>query len=456
MIFMGKLAPTSIKYVIKAKIKAKGVIEKPDIIGAVFGQTEGLLGSELDLRELQKTGRIGRIEVEITSKAGKSEGEIIIPSALDSAETSLIAATLETIERIGPCEADIKLIGVEDVRSEKRKYVMEKAKEILKDLMEAGGESDEISDEIKDSVRVEEIGSYKGLPAGPEIEESDSIIIVEGRADVINLLKFGIKNTISIGGTGSSNAIVDIANEKTSTMFVDGDRGGKLIVKEIMQKADIDFVAMAPDGKEVEELTQKEVYKVLREKVSADQFREQEKIGPASKRTQRPKSTSTERSSTGRSDSRRSERSDRSDRRPAGRDRDSGSRYSDRGPRRSFDRRDDRRDDRRGDWRDRPRVFRKMEPNDNEKKLFSKTLKQVTGKKSACIFDSKHEMLGKVPVSELSGTLKGIDKPFAVVLDGKVDSSLSFIAKTRGVKFLVGTDKDEVNTPVTILTKKDL
>ena len=154
---MSKLAPTSTKYVIRAEIKANGVVEKPDIIGAVFGQTEGLLGSELDLRELQRTGRIGRIDVKIKSVKGKSTGEVIIPSSLDAAETSLIAATLETIERVGPCTAKLKLLEVEDTRSDKRKYVVDKAKEILKNLSDRGvPDSSEISEQIKEAVRIRE------------------------------------------------------------------------------------------------------------------------------------------------------------------------------------------------------------------------------------------------------------------------------------------------------------
>ena len=163
---MSKLAPTSIKYVIKAKIKAKGVVEKPDVIGAIFGQTEGLLGTDLNLRELQRTGRIGRIDVNIKSQKGNSEGEIIIPSALDSAETALIAATLETIERIGPCEAKIKLEGVEDTRKEKRDFIMDRSKEILQKLMKTTVQSDEISEQIQEDVRKGEVTKYFGMPAG--------------------------------------------------------------------------------------------------------------------------------------------------------------------------------------------------------------------------------------------------------------------------------------------------
>ncbi|RLJ09793.1 MAG: DNA primase, partial [Candidatus Aenigmatarchaeota archaeon] len=270
---MAKLAPTSIKYLIKARIKTKGIVEKPDVIGAIFGQTEGLLGSDLDLRELQKTGRIGRIEVNLKSSSGSSEGEIIIPSSLDSAETALIAATLETIERIGPCIADIKVISVDDMRSEKRKFIVERAKEILKNIVESGIPSaEEVSEQIKEAVRAHEITTYKGLPCGPNLLESEEIIVVEGRADVINLLRHGIRNTIAIEGTSVPPAIVELSKEKITTLFVDGDRGGKLIAKEVLQLADIDYVAVAPEGKEVEDLTKKEVYKSLKEKRSAEQF----------------------------------------------------------------------------------------------------------------------------------------------------------------------------------------
>ena len=271
---MAKLAPTSTKYIVKASIKAKGIVEKPDVIGAVFGQTEGLLGADLDLRELQRTGRIGRIEVNLNTIEGNSEGEIIIPSSLDGAETALIAATLETIERVGPCNAEIKLISVEDTRADKRKFVVDKAKEILKTLSEAGvPNADEVSEQIKAAVRTDEITNYQGSPCGPNLLESENIIIVEGRADVVNLLKYGIKNTIAIEGTSVPPAVAELTKVKSATVFVDGDRGGELIIKELSIKGDIDFVTAAPRGKEVEELSQKEVFKALRDKIPLESYK---------------------------------------------------------------------------------------------------------------------------------------------------------------------------------------
>lgn len=272
---MGKLTQSTSKYTIHAEFDAEGIVEKPDVIGAIFGQTEGLLGADMDLRELQKTGRVGRIDVKVKKKNGHSSGEIKLPSSLDASETALIAATLETIERVGPCESSISVKKVEDIRTEKRKYLVQRAKEILKNLFEEGlVESQEISDQIKEAVRSSEISEYKGLPSGPDIQNYESLIICEGRADVVNLLKNGIKNVIAIQGTSIPQPIIKLSHKKTITTLLDGDRGGDLIFKELIDKnADIDYVARIPEDKEVEELTKKEIYKSLREKITIDQAR---------------------------------------------------------------------------------------------------------------------------------------------------------------------------------------
>ncbi len=266
---MGKIGLAATKYIIKARIDAEGIVEKPDIIGAVFGQTEGLLGEDLDLRELQKGGRIGRIEVNVSSKDGKSTGTIEIPTSLSKEDTALIAAALETIERVGPCNAKIKVENVEDVRSSKRDYVIERAKALIEKMEEKVPESQEMSELVKEKARVSEITEYgpDKLPAGPDIETYKEIILVEGRADVISLLKSGIPNVIGLGGTSAPKSIKDLCKDKTVTVFLDGDRGGDLILKKLKQITKIDFVARAPNGKEVEELPQKEIIKCLRNKV---------------------------------------------------------------------------------------------------------------------------------------------------------------------------------------------
>ena len=169
---MAKIAQVSAKYIVHASIHIDGVVDRPDVIGAIFGQTEGLLGSDLELRELQKSGRIGRIEVNVDTKGGKTSGEIIIPSSLDKAETSIVAAALEIIQRIGPCNAKIKTENIEDIRISKRQFVIERAKSLLKSLMENSmPDSQELADEVAYSVRVMQIQEFgkERLPAGPEI-----------------------------------------------------------------------------------------------------------------------------------------------------------------------------------------------------------------------------------------------------------------------------------------------
>src|SRR5438128_577230 len=257
------------------RMEAEGIVEKPDVVGAVFGQTEGLLGEELDLRDLQKGGRIGRIEVDVQSKKGRSEGLILIPSSLDQVETSILAAALETIDRVGPCKATIKVDKVEDTRVTKRNKIIERARSLLSSMVEESKTSgSDLLDEVRQSVQVSEIVSFgaERLPAGPNVADSDAIIIVEGRQDVLNLLRSGIKNAIAVEGTNVPKTIQELSKERALTAFVDGDRGGDLILKELLQVAEVDFIARAPRGKEVEELTQKQIMKCLRNKIPADQY----------------------------------------------------------------------------------------------------------------------------------------------------------------------------------------
>ncbi|MBU7015098.1 MAG: DNA primase [Theionarchaea archaeon] len=262
------------KYLIFAQIDANGVVERPDVVGAIFGQTEGLLGDDLDLRELQRTGRIGRISVSVNSRNGRSRGSITIPSSLDKIETAVLGASLETIDRVGPCEAKITVTKIEDVRTLKRNYVIDRAKQLVKSMFtDVLPESQEITEEVKESIRIKEITKYgkDSLPAGPNIDDSDAIIVVEGRADVLNMLRYGIRNAVAVEGTSIPKTIVDLSKEKTVTCFVDGDRGGELIFKELMQVAEVDYVARAPPGKEVEDLTKKETIKALRNKIPVEQ-----------------------------------------------------------------------------------------------------------------------------------------------------------------------------------------
>jgi len=391
---MGKISPIAAKYIIHASIQIDGVVERPDVIGAIFGQTEGLLGSDLELRELQRSGRIGRIEVNVDTRAGKTYGSIVIPSSLDKAETAIIAAALEVIQRIGPCNAKIRVDEIEDVRVSKRKYVIERAKELLKQLTEKVlPDSQELADEVTLAVRTMEIQQYgkDRLTAGPAIDDSDEIIIVEGRADVLNLLKHGIKNVIAMNGTSCPETIIELSKKKIATLFVDGDRGGDLIIKEVTSVADIDFVARAPDGKEVEELTKKEIHKALRNKVTLEQAKHE-----LPRENHRHVNHQIHR-------------------------------------------------------------HQKQKPTEEELATFKDYLEDLIGTRGAYLLDKKLNILAKVPASELASTIRTMNSPiYAIVVDAIIDHSMAELAERNRIQFIVGMDSKVKAARTSILTVRDL
>lgn len=377
---MGKISPVSYKYIIHTRISIEGVVDRPDVIGAVFGQTEGLLGADLELRELQRSGRLGRIEVNIDTKSGKTDGLIIIPSSLDKAETAIIGAALETIQRIGPCNSKVTVEKIEDVRVSKRNFVIERAKELLKNLTESVlPDSREITEEVSHSVRMMEVVEYgrDRLPAGPNIDESDEIIVVEGRADVLNLLKHGIKNIISMNGTSVPETIIELSKKKIVTAFVDGDRGGDLIIKDLGERADLDFVTKAPDGKEVEELTKKELHKALRSKVAIEQVKMEVSNVKEPSHYNKPSSIL--------------------------------------------------------------KTNMRMNITKGDKDNFKRLLDDLIGTRGAYILDEDSNILGKVPTSELEGTMRSLGSGvYAVIFDGVITRDLVSAAERSSVKHVVG------------------
>ncbi|MDH7594137.1 MAG: DNA primase DnaG [Methanomicrobiales archaeon] len=265
------------KYLIRINFHAEGVVDKSDIIGAIFGQTEGLLGEEMDLRDLQRSGRVGRIDVQIETKKGETRGEILITSSLDRAETAVLASALETIDRVGPCMAHFSVERIEDIRVTKKRKIVERAKDLLlHQFDESTIDTVQLLNEVRDAIRIEkviEIGEEK-VPAGPHVLDSDAVIIVEGRADVANLLRYGIKNAVAVEGTKVPAIIPRLAETRVTTAFLDGDRGGELILRELLQVADIDYIAYAPRGRSVEQMTRKEITKALRNKVPVEYVKE--------------------------------------------------------------------------------------------------------------------------------------------------------------------------------------
>jgi len=258
-----------LKYQVKISFKVDGVVEKPDIVGAIFGQTEGLFGPELNLNELQKTFKIGRIEIVTKSEKGKTTGTVNIPMSTDISTAALIAASLETIDKVGPCTSTFTLDAIDDVRNIKKQQIADRAKEIVKNWATASvSESEEIHKDIQSSQIPEKITTFgkEKLPAGPTIKESDSIFVVEGRADVLVFLKAGIDNVVSVEGTKVPLSIIKLSKTKNLIAVLDGDRGGDLIKKELMQVTNIKTVLRAPRGKEVEDLTPIEVKNLLEHK----------------------------------------------------------------------------------------------------------------------------------------------------------------------------------------------
>lgn len=415
---MGKISLVSAKYIVHSFISIEGVVDPPDVIGAVFGQTEGLLGSDLELRELQRSGRIGRIEVNTETKNGKTEGEIILPSSLDKAETAIIAASLETIQRIGPCNAQVKVKSIEDVRISKRSFVVDRAKELLHNLTEnVLPDSQEITEEVAGDVKVMDLEEYgvDRLPAGPDVQKSNEIILVEGRADVISLLRNGFKNAVGMNGTSFPPSLIELCKGKEVTICVDGDRGGDLIIKEAANMIKIDFVVKAPDGKEIEELAKKELHKALRSRMTLEQYQREYNI-------RRPSRDYSSRGPPSR------DRYERRDSRPMHQDRDR--RYERRPPVRSE---------------------RKTAISVQQKETFQKMLEDLIGTRGAYILDENFDILGKVPTTELLPTLKSLKNVFAVVFDGTITKDIMYTGERSGVKFLVAMDSEVQRGKVGIL-----
>ncbi|MFP3264663.1 MAG: DNA primase DnaG [Acidilobus sp.] len=275
-----------LKYLIRASFEVDGRVEKHDIIGAVFGQTEGLLGSEFNLEELQNKDKIGRVHIDLKYQGTKTVGEIQIPSNLDRVETVILAAMIETVDKVGPYSARITVESIEDLRAEKLKWIVQRARELLQSVKEQEPDIKEIVRQVSQKAeaqpKVIEYGEDR-LPAGPEVEKSDTIIIVEGRADVINLGRYGYANTIAIGGAKERvpKTILDVAKGKKVILFVDGDRGGEMIMRTVLSQMHVDYVARAPKGMEVEQLTGKEIARALAQMVPAEEAMKQLGMVPA-------------------------------------------------------------------------------------------------------------------------------------------------------------------------------
>lgn len=388
---MAKISPVSIKYMIHANFRVEGALEKSDIIGAIFGQTEGLLGADLEMRDLQKEGKIGRIEVELERKDRITLGEIKIPTALDQSETTLIAAAVETIEKIGPCDAQVEVERIEDVRGSKREYIIERAKKLMADF---GSRTDsrEISKTVKESARTSEVKEYgkEKLTYG-DLSEKE-IIVVEGRADVLNLLRTGVKNVISMNGTKLPDSIKELSEQKDITLFVDGDRGGKLIIQNVLDNAKVKNICIAPDGKEVEELSGKEVLQALRKKIPVDEFLERNRYEKKESRYKRGTRARTK---------------------------SSGSPVS---------------------------------LNDETKIKIKEIAEKNKGKRKALFLNNNLEEIKKISTKTITTALKKTkEKPFAIIIDGAATKTAINAAEESGVRAIVARNFTTTDTKIELI-----
>lgn len=441
---MAKTYLSAVKYEVLANYEVQGVVEKPDIVGAIFGQCEGLLGEDMDLKELQQAGKIGRIEITVNKGKGTTSGEVIIPSSLDQVKTSILAATIETVEKVGPFEAKVKVLKIGDTRKEKREIITDRAKELLKHMQKFEGvESSEIAAEIKTNIRSEKIINLNGLQAGPEVESSPEIIVVEGRADVLKMLSYGINNAVAMNGGNIDTPLIALCKLKTVTVLIDGDRGGELNVKKLASLTKVDFVAKAPDGKEVEELVQKEILQALKKKVPfSEAFLGKESSEQSGQFPQR---------NDFRQPFERREFHNNREFRPnnfGGRDNYRPQSFN--GPRDNFRPNFERRDNFRpnfqagGEIVNTPRVELPQEiPKDVEK--LRKVFDKLKGKSKATLLDAKKKKIKEVDVKDLLTEVQASKKKVdTVMFDGIITNRLIEAAMAKGVSTIIGVKKGNI------------
>ncbi|HUI00686.1 MAG TPA: DNA primase DnaG [Nitrososphaerales archaeon] len=422
-----------VKYMVKLRFDVDGVVEKADLIGAIFGQTEGLFGPEMNLNELQKTWKVGRIEINLESKNDKTWGNIYIPMSTDVSTAALIAAAVESVDKVGPCSARVLLEGIEDVRASKRQQIAERAKDIMKEWSSRTlSEGENVLKDVQESTKRARVVNFgvENLPAGPGVYTADGVYIVEGRADVVLFLRAGIENVVAVEGTSIPQSVIDLSRKKRVIAVLDGDRGGDLIEKELAQVMKVEKVIRAPDGKEVEDLTPIEVHQMLRGELQGRASSTREPRGERQERYERTE---------------RPERRERYERPPRA------ERYE-RAPRAERYERYERA----------PRVEEAAPKTpalpapvvDKIKEVFP----TINATLEAMLLDESLGEKGRMPISELVAKMEGSGASF-LIFDGIVTQRLIDAAAKSGVKGIVGHRVGEIkNMPegLSVTTFRDL
>jgi len=410
-----------VKYHVKLKFEVDGLVEKADIIGAIFGQTEGLLGPEMNLNELQKVSKVGRIEVNVDTKGSMARGDALIPMSTDISTAALIAAAIESIDKVGPFQAKFNLMGIDDIRAIKKKVIVDRAKKIVQDwATRTISEGEEMLKDVYDASKPGKLTSFgkAQLACGTGVFDSDWIILVEGRADVINLLRAGFDNAIAIEGARIDETVTKLTDGKRVVAFLDGDRAGDLILKELHGVVKLDKVLRAPTGKEVEECTPLEVSEILKDALP---IAEGAPVAPQQQQQHQ---------SHQQHDRRQHQRRER-EREP------------------------------REEYRAPPPEPQPPQPSQPSKEVLAEdspeiltaikgVYPQINETLEAVVLDGSMNQLLKVPVSEVIKRLDGAEGGKLLVLDGIVTQRLVDAADKAGIEYVIGHRTTDLKKPADV------
>jgi DNA primase len=432
-----------VKYHVKLKFDVDGLVEKADIIGAIFGQTEGLLGPEMNLNELQKVSKVGRIEVNVDTKSNSARGDALIPMSTDISTAALIAAAIESIDKVGPFQAKFSLVGIDDIRAIKKKVIVDRAKKIVQEwATKTISEGEEMLKDVYDASKPGRLTTFgkAQLACGVGVFDSDWIILVEGRADVINLLRAGYDNSIAIEGAKIDETILKLTQGKRTIAFIDGDRAGDLILKELQGLVDIEKVYRAPPGREVEECTPLEISEILKD---VEQFIN-DKIND----------TNTVPSNV--QQIRNHHRIDHSQNQSNNQNQNSSITYNRNLTNQSLNKHNNYDDN--SDQKQNPDNMISKE-DEEVISIVKKVFQEINETLDSMVFDKSMKRIAKIPISEIMKKISELKDGNLLILDGIVTPRLVEAANKSGIRYIIGhrtSNLKKVSPDVRIQTFSDM
>ena len=431
-----------VKYHVKLKFDVDGLVEKADIIGAIFGQTEGLLGPEMNLNELQKVSKVGRIEVNVDTKSNSARGDALIPMSTDISTAALIAAAIESIDKVGPFQAKFSLVGIDDIRAIKKKVIVDRAKKIVQEwATKTISEGEEMLKDVYDASKPGRLTTFgkAQLACGVGVFDSDWIILVEGRADVINLLRAGYDNSIAIEGAKIDETILKLTQGKRTIAFIDGDRAGDLILKELQGLVDIEKVYRAPPGREVEECTPLEISEILKdvEQFISDKINDTNTVPSNVQQI------------------RNHHRIDHSQNQSNNQDQNSSITYNRNLTNQSLNKHNN------YDNSDQKQSPDNMISKEDEEviSIVKKVFQEINETLEAMVFDKSMKRIVKIPISEIMKKISELKDGNLLILDGIVTPRLVEAANKSGIRYIIGhrtSNLKRTNPDVRVQTFSDM